>query len=481
MHKETARKILRSFSARCCCVTHALHSLRTGGPAEGRIGRDVDRGGDARGIAESPRLTRRTIKKPDDNQQESPAHGGHQRTATPIKHVIVLREPHVDNVYATYAEARATRLEPARMIRMLILPGLTHWRRSSRSARSARCRIIAPTVDGANKTAYARFAGSRQRAAGGGDARPILKDPEVSPAPSAHVFSAAHPPASPVIVPSDLPLLTSGATGLANCTTDPTEPPSPCATPDTRVANYNALPNTVFQITGRKLPYDSYSGDMVHRFYHMWQQSDCDVSNATPGNPSGCLNDLYPFVGIARGDDSGSNSMGFYNVQKGDAPVFKRLADEYTMRDNYHQPVMGGTAVQHTMLMTGDQIFWESSGTIPAQPRLLDRRSDAEERDERRVHARPALDEVRRSTPAWRAADHAVSAIPALAARPDCIELRAGALLHGEQHTAGIPVERSCQHGGHHRGHRRSTVHAADDRRRAQRAPHHVGVLRRRL
>jgi phospholipase C len=173
-----------------------------------------------------------------------------------------------------------------------------------------------------------------------------------------------------VIVPGDLHLLTSGFTGLTNCTVDPTEPPSPCQEPDTRVAHFNALPNTSFQITGPHVPYDSYSGDMVHRFYHMWQQSDCDVSHATPDSPSGCLNDLYPFVGIARGDDSGSNSMGFYNVQQGDAPVFKRLADEYTMSDNYHQPVMGGTAVQHTMLMTGDQIFWEGSGSIPATPPL---------------------------------------------------------------------------------------------------------------
>jgi phospholipase C len=81
---------------------------------------------------------------------------------------------------------------------------------------------------------------------------------------------------------------------------------------------------------------------MVHRLFHMWQQSDCDVRNATPGNPSGCLNDLYPFVGVARNDGSGSNAMGFRNMRSGDAPVLKRLADEYTMNDNYHQPVMGG-------------------------------------------------------------------------------------------------------------------------------------------
>jgi len=100
----------------------------------------------------------------------------------------------------------------------------------------------------------------------------------------------------------------------------------------------------------------------------MWQQSDCDVSAATSTNPAGCRNDLYPYVGIARGDDSGSNSMGFYNVQAGDAPLFKRLADEYTISDNYHQPVMGGTAVQHIMIGTGDAIFWEEFGTLPAQP-----------------------------------------------------------------------------------------------------------------
>ena len=64
------------------------------------------------------------------------------------------------------------------------------------------------------------------------------------------------------------------------------------------MADFNALPNTVFQITGRHLPYDSYSGDMVHRFFHMWQQSDCNAQNATFFDPAGCRNDLYPFVGI---------------------------------------------------------------------------------------------------------------------------------------------------------------------------------------
>ena len=107
---------------------------------------------------------------------------------------------------------------------------------------------------------------------------------------------------------------------------------------------------------------------MVHRLFHMWQQSDCSVLDATKANPSGCKNDLLPFVGIARGDDSGSNSMGFYNVQNGDAPLMKRLADEYTMSDNYHQPAMGGTAAQHIMIGTADSLPWEAVANFPAQP-----------------------------------------------------------------------------------------------------------------
>jgi phospholipase C len=60
--------------------------------------------------------------------------------------------------------------------------------------------------------------------------------------------------------------------------------------------------------------------------------------------------------------------MGFYNVQLGDAPVFKKIADQYTINDNYHQPVMGGTAVQHTMIGTADAIFWEAFQGVTQPP-----------------------------------------------------------------------------------------------------------------
>src|SRR5262249_21270553 len=193
-----------------------------------------------------------------------------------------------------------------------------------------------------NKTAYSPFLPTPE--AGFAPPQPVtlsqfLKDPVDTVAPfDAKTFSTAKLHiVSPVLETEDLPLLTTGATGLSNCTADPTLPPSACPQPDTRIANFDKLPNTSFQITGANVPYDSYSGDMVHRLFHMWQQSDCSVLDATRENPSGCKNDLYPYVGIARGDDCGSNAMGFYNVEMGDAPLFKRLDDAFSMSDNCHQ------------------------------------------------------------------------------------------------------------------------------------------------
>src|SRR5215467_5344757 len=302
-------------------------------------------------------------------------------TVTPIKHVIVIigENRTFDNLYGTYVP------RPGQHVLNLLSQGIVKPDgspgRNMHAAEQFQIGTINPVsyfistkalID-PNKTAYAPFLPTPEAGSAPPSAVTLAqldKDPAPAAPPfDAHTFSRDQlAKLSPEIARKDLALLTTGATGLTNCTTDPTEPPSACAEPDTRVAGFARLPNTVFQITGASLPYDSYTGDMVHRFFHMWQQSDCDVTDATPGNPAGCKNDLYPYVGIARGDDSGSNAMGFYNMLRGDAPVFKRLADEYTMSDNYHQPVMGGTAVQHTMLMTGDALPWEAVSGLPSVP-----------------------------------------------------------------------------------------------------------------
>jgi phospholipase C len=317
---------------------------------------------------------------PASSQNERAEAAEHKDTATPIKHVIIIigENRTFDNIFATY-RAKHGRVEN------LLSKGIINADGSpgpnAGLARQFQIQNINPTsyfIDtrkliNPGKSSYAPFLPTPEV----GFAPPLavtlsqfLKDPVDTVAPfDATTFSTAQlHTISPVIETEDLPLLTTGFTGLHNCAADATVPPSACAEPDTRIANFNSLENTSFQITGPNVPYDSYSGDMVHRLFHMWQQSDCSVLDATPQNPSGCKSDLLPYVGISRGDDSGSNSMGFYNVQMGDAPVFKRLADEFTMSDNYHQPVMGGTAVQHIMIGTADALPWEHVGNFPAQP-----------------------------------------------------------------------------------------------------------------
>ncbi len=115
----------------------------------------------------------------------------------------------------------------------------------------------------------------------------------------------------------------------------------------------------------------------------MWQQTDCSVAHATPANPSGCLNDLFPFVEttIGAGNNGsaqpanftnqttgeGSAAMGFFNMAQGDAPYFKALADQYTISDNFHQSIEGGTGANHIAVGTGLAIYYEANGA-PATP-----------------------------------------------------------------------------------------------------------------
>jgi phospholipase C len=163
--------------------------------------------------------------------------------------------------------------------------------------------------------------------------------------------------------------LTIGGTGL-----------EAYAVPDTRIPNVLDLPEGVFQLTSPTLTYNDYANSPVHRFYQMWQQTDCSVATATAENPSGCLNDLFPWVEVTIGCGSdgcstgstqpptnylgtgeGSTSMEFFNVLRGDAPYMKSLADNYTLSDNFHQSVMGGTMANHIEFGFADSI-WYSDG-----------------------------------------------------------------------------------------------------------------------
>jgi phospholipase C len=105
--------------------------------------------------------------------------------------------------------------------------------------------------------------------------------------------------------------------------------------------------------------YGAYVGDPIHRFYQMWQQS------------VGYHYRLATWVANTAGDDNGAMppdpiyqgglSMGFYNMAQGDVPIFNALAQNYSMSDNYHQAVQGGTGANHIALGTGFAASYQDS------------------------------------------------------------------------------------------------------------------------
>src|SRR5277367_1106848 len=162
-------------------------------------------------------------------------------------------------------------------------------------------------------------------------------------------------------------------------------------TPDTRITDVNSLPAGPFQLTnGSSFVYTDYAASPVHRFYQMWQQLNCSEAHANWENPSGCNAKLFSWVEVTVGAGTngttqpsnfsteyaagaattgeGSTALGFYNVQQGDAPYFKSLADSYAMSDNFHQSVQGGTGANHIMLGHGDAIFFTDADGKPAIP-----------------------------------------------------------------------------------------------------------------
>ena len=317
---------------------------------------------------------------------------GSTKTETPVKHVIVLigENRSFDNLFATYVSPSGE------SVKNLLSEGIINsdGTPGKNFSKAAQFHATPPF-----KTTYYISLTDSEKAP-----YTILPEPSLNfspspvtgeppPFPAICTGGAVPPTCTPLSVleamePSlevgDLGLLTTGASG-AEQTAEFLNPGPPVVIldADTRVANFDHLPNGPFPLEGPSLPYDSYTGDTTHRLYEMWQQSDCNIRNATRESPSGCLNDLYPFVissytsepdpfsfvtpGLV--DDNGEgNSMGFYNMQTGDVPVLKALADTYSMSDNFHQSFMGGTGANHVMLGTGDAIFWSDGNGNPTTP-----------------------------------------------------------------------------------------------------------------
>jgi len=281
-------------------------------------------------------------------------------TASPIKHVIVIigENRSFDHVFATYKPKNGQTVSNL-LSKGIITENGTPGPNYSLSAQYS---AVDSTSVGAGtyaisppeKTLYSNI----PPVVAGGPTTPYL--PSVA---------AAREIEPGQLWPSYYVDLTIGGTGL-----------EAYAVPDTRIPNVLELPEGAFQLTSPTLTYNDYANSPVHRFYQMWQQADCSAAYATADNPSGCLNDLFPWVEVTIGCGSdgcstgstkpptnylgtgeGSTSMEFFNVLKGDAPYMKALADAYTLSDNFHQSVMGGTMANHIEFGFADSI-WYSDG-----------------------------------------------------------------------------------------------------------------------
>lgn len=293
-------------------------------------------------------------------------HTTQSRTATPIKHVIVIigENRTFDHVFGAYRPPRG------QTISNLLSKGIINADGSPGPnfalAAQYQATLTGPakyTLSPATKTAYQVLPAPLT-----GSAHTVASD--TNPPPFASL-SLATMVESGALLPEDLPLLTTGATGL------------PMHSVDTRIANAGSLPNGPFPLTP-SLKYDDYAASPVHRFYQGWQQSDCNVAHATRTNPSGCLLDLFPWVEVSVGAGSngkaqpagfndqstgeGSTSMGFYNVSNGDASYLTQLAQAYSISDNYHQAAQGGTGANHIMLGFADDIYYSDGKGHPATP-----------------------------------------------------------------------------------------------------------------
>lgn len=288
------------------------------------------------------------------------------RTATPIKHVIVIigENRTFDHVFGAYRPPRG------QTISNLLSKGIINADGTPGPnfalATQYQATLTGPakyTLSPSMKTPYqvlpAPLTGSANT-----DASDTNPPPVASLALATTVESGA-------LLPEDLPLLTTGATGL------------PKHSIDTRITNATNLPNGPFPLTPG-LTGDDYAASPVHRFYQAWQQSDCNAAYATKTNPSGCMMDLFPWVEVSVGAGSngkpqpagfndqstgeGSTAMGFYNANHGDASYLTLLAHDYAMSDNYHQAAQGGTGANHIMIGAADDFYYADSQGNPAVP-----------------------------------------------------------------------------------------------------------------
>jgi phospholipase C len=330
------------------------------------------------------------------NAADKPLSKADAATTSPIKHVIVIigENRSFDHVFATYVSPSGDKVNNLLSEGIIKLdasknavPGPNFNKAQQFFAKDTDDFLLTPPTQefphnilpaplvGGPSGQYGYFSGS--------PACPTL--PSLSPAACAQITEAGLPVGAGSA-------LASGGTGETKYT------------PDQRITDVTSLKAGPFQLTnGVTFPYNAYAASPVHRFYQMWQQLNCGLSQATVDNPSGCDAHLFSYVEVTVGAGTngatqpplcssdggvtpcftynylpnipdaqttgeGSTSLAFYNVQTGDVPYFKSLADQYTLSDNFHQSFVGGTGPNHIMFGHADALWFSDANGAPAEP-----------------------------------------------------------------------------------------------------------------
>jgi phospholipase C len=278
-------------------------------------------------------------------------------TATPIEHVIIIvgENRSFDHIFATYLP-----VHPQEGIQNLLSEEIVtaEGTPGRQFAKAHQYQITAAPNAGrffisANLSQKALYS--------------VLPPPDVYTAEtqSPDLALLSLPGGDPEIPAENQQLFGTGGTGL-----------SYTLGPDTRIQNVFALAPGPFQMTGPTMPFDAFTGDLSHQYFTMFQQMDCaiDAEHVSSTNPTGCLHDLQVAVNTTYATAPGETphdtgqTMAFFNMQAGDAPLFKSLADAYTISDNYHQPVFGGTEADSLYLGFADGLFFSDGHGNPATP-----------------------------------------------------------------------------------------------------------------
>ena len=278
-------------------------------------------------------------------------------TASPIKHVIIIvgENRSFDHLYATYVPRNQ-----GERVNNLLSEGIINADGSPgpNFATAHQFQIVSAPNDGK----FFSSADMAQKQLYNTLPAPDLNGvPPVSP----YLGVLSIPGGDPGLPPEDQFLFATGGTGL-----------DVVVGPDTRISNVNGLEPGPFRLTGPTMPFDAFTGDTIHQYFQMVQQVDCaiDAEHVSKDNPTGCLHDLQSAITTTFNTPPGGTphdtgqTMEFFNMQNGDAPLFKSLADNYTMSDNYHQPVMGGTGPDSQPLGFADQVFFSDGNGSPATP-----------------------------------------------------------------------------------------------------------------